>query len=112
MPVSRRSKVKPVLQEHKSTRKVMRQFFSSGEPDSDEEVLEESDVHVFVTEPAYIRVSHGMTINMGNYQSLRVDVAVTLPCYVEDVDVQRQRISDYVADSLEGEIALYQGDKE
>jgi hypothetical protein len=50
-----------------------------------------------------------MTVNMGNYQSLRVDVSVSVPCYVEDIEVTRTRISNYVAGALEDEVGMYQG---
>ena len=36
-------------------------------------------------EPAYIKVGYGMTVNLGNYESARCDVGVTLPCTVEEI---------------------------
>lgn len=93
--------------ETKSEKRVTRKLFSSGEQVGDEETEITSDIHVFVTEPAYVRISHGMTSNMGNFESLRIDVAVTMPCYREDVDETRARISDYVAECLESEVGSY-----
>ena len=49
---------------------------------------EELEVRVFpegVT-PAVASVKVGGTFNTGNYESLRVDVFVSLPCYEEDVE--------------------------
>lgn len=96
--------------ETQSTKRVTRQLFHAGQPQGDEEVTQDSEVHVFVTEPAYVRINHGMTINMGDYQSLRVDVSVTAPCYVEDVEQTAERVSDYVASTLEDEVGLYNKD--
>lgn len=55
-----------------------------GKPDEyEEEVLE---VKLFITEPAVVKAGAGMTINIGNYESLRVDAGVELPCYAEEVE--------------------------
>lgn len=72
---------------------------------------EKMTVHRFVTEPAYVRVSAGVTKNTGDYESLRVDVAVTCPCYKEEVDDTVDRLSEYVADRLDREIAEYLGEE-
>lgn len=65
------------------------------------------EVRTFATEPAYVRVSSGMTQNMGNYESLRVDVAVTLPCYVEEIDDALVVAADKVSLFLEEEMGRY-----
>lgn len=53
-----------------------------------EETMEFTDLEVqtFEVEPAHVQAKYGLTINMKNYESARVDVSVTLPCYVEEVD--------------------------
>ena len=43
-------------------------------------------VRRFATDPAFVRVNKGFTSNMGNYESLRIDVSITVPCYVEEID--------------------------
>lgn len=43
------------------------------------------EVRRFDVEPAYVRANYGLTINLGNYESARCDVSVTLPCYVEEI---------------------------
>jgi hypothetical protein len=56
-------------------------------PGQDEEVHEEDlAVHEFITEPAKVEVKMGMTINLGNYESARVDVGLVVPCYREEAD--------------------------
>lgn len=39
-------------------------------------------------DPAYVSVGVGMTENLGNYESLRLDVRVTLPCGTSDAEVR------------------------
>lgn len=51
-----------------------------------EEQDELIEVQVFVVKPAEVRFGVGATINMGNFESARVDVMVTVPCYKEEVD--------------------------
>jgi hypothetical protein len=43
-------------------------------------------VDKFVTEPAKVTVDYGLTMNLGNYETCRVGVAVTVPCYFEELD--------------------------
>lgn len=49
----------------------------------DEQVLE---VRSFAVPPAYVNAQVARTINLGNYESLKVQVGVSLPCYAEEVD--------------------------
>jgi len=52
-----------------------------------EEVTKEDliTVDAFETIPATIDAKLGMTVNLGNYESMRVDVGVSLPCYKEEI---------------------------
>ena len=36
--------------------------------------------------PARVTAKYGLTINLGNYESARVDVGIELPCFVEEKD--------------------------
>jgi hypothetical protein len=49
----------------------------------EQEVL---DVNVFVTEPAVVGLSVGLTLNLGDFESARVEVSARVPCYVEEMD--------------------------
>ena len=71
-----------------------------------------TEVAIFKTEPAYVRVSAGKTCNLGNYESLRVDVAITMPCYVEEVMDTQKHVADTVAAMLETELNSYLGVKD
>lgn len=43
-------------------------------------------VHTFITEPAKVGTKVGATINLGNYDSVRIDVWCEVPCYKEEMD--------------------------
>ena len=76
MAIERTRRVRTVTQETHDT--VLSVFASHVGVESEKrEVIE---VRQFMTDPAFVRVSAGVTKNLGNYESLRVDVAVTAPC--------------------------------
>ena len=52
-----------------------------GEPSTKEELL---SVQRFATEPARVAVELGLTLNLGNYESARISVSLTVPCYREE----------------------------
>jgi hypothetical protein len=66
---------------------VTRQFRVSGkdvgEAEQTDEVLE---IHKFATQPANVQVEMGMTINLGNYESAKISVCLSVPCYKEEAD--------------------------
>jgi hypothetical protein len=53
-------------------------------------------VHKFITEPASVRVGMGMTISLGNYESVRIDVNLSVPCYKEEVNDAYAYASEWV----------------
>lgn len=61
----------------------------------------------FSSEPAFIKVGAGVTKNLGDFESLRVDVAITMPCRVEDIDTTYEELSTKVADMLDSEVDKY-----
>lgn len=42
-------------------------------------------VRQFVTEPAMIRRGYALTINMGNFESAKIDVSISIPAYIEEM---------------------------
>jgi len=75
--------------------------------DDDEGEVEETEevwVEKFDTEPAYVRAETGVTKNLGNYESLRVSVAITVPCYKERIDPTYEWASGKVATLLAEEV--------
>ena len=53
-------------------------------------------IRPFVTNPANISVKAGATVNLGNYESARVDVMLSVPCYVEEIDEVYEQTKDWV----------------
>ena len=52
-------------------------------PAGEEDVIA---VHKFETEPATVSVDYSLTMNLGNYESARISVSVSVPCYKEEID--------------------------
>jgi hypothetical protein len=75
------------------------------------DVLEDSakeeliKVTPFMTDPASVTVGAGVTKNMGNYESLRIFVQMTVPCYKEELDDIYPKVRDLVDKKLEAEMA-------
>jgi hypothetical protein len=69
---------------------------------------EKLNVRKFIVEPAYVRVNAGMTKNMGNYESLRIDVSLTVPCYTEEIEKVFHSVADRVSVFLEEEMKQYE----
>lgn len=61
---------------------------------------EEGEVLDFEVEPARVSVAMGMTINLGDYQSARIDVSVSLPCYREEVDDAYAHAREWVEEKI------------
>lgn len=68
-----------------------------GPVSEEEEVLE---VHQFVTEPAKVVVDYGLTLNLGNYESARIGVAVTIPCYKEEIEKAYKVATDWAESKI------------
>ena len=80
---------------------VTRQFFKSGEEKRQAEGKEETiSINKFVTEPAKVQVEYGLTLNLGNYESARVSVAVTVPCYREEIEDAHAFATDWCESKL------------
>lgn len=56
-------------------------------------------------DPAYVSVGAGITENLGNYESLRLDARVTLPCGTSDAEIAaaKERASAFVVQFIEEE---------
>ena len=63
------------------------------------------EIRPFVTVPARIGVKCGRTINLGNYESARVDVSVEIPCYVEEVKRVYQEVLEMAETRLCEEVS-------
>jgi len=72
-----------------------------GQTTSSSEVIK---VRPFRTSPAYVSVAYGGTVNLGNFNSFRTNVSISLPCYAEEVfDVYndvREKVEELVAKEI------------
>ena len=83
-----------------STIHVKRQFVVEGKVLSTEENEETIAVHKFVTEPGAVGLSAGMTVNLGDYESVRVEVTSHMPCYREEEEEAWAFVKDKVEKRL------------
>lgn len=49
------------------------------------EKVERISIRPFATNPAHVSVKKGITANLENYESCRIDVMITVPCYIEEI---------------------------
>lgn len=71
-------------------------------PDVKEEILA---VHRYITQPATVGLEMGATLNMGVYESARVSVNVTVPCYREETEAAYAWCRDFVEERFKKEVA-------
>lgn len=100
----RRTKAIPSMKVVESRMRVSASIYGT------EDEYEEVDVHAFVTEPAYVNVTAGTTKNLGNYESLKVAISYTVPCYREQMEQVADVLGDTVAARLEDEVSKYLGE--
>jgi hypothetical protein len=68
-----------------------------GEPQAKEEII---SIQKFVTEPARVSFALGLTLNLGNYESARIDVGMYVPCYREEAQDAYLFAKKFVMDRL------------
>lgn len=81
------------------------------------EVYDETDRELDVSreefpidaEPAHVQVGAGLTISLGNFESLRIDCSVRLPCMPDQIDEAYDRAANFVADKIAEEQARWLG---
>lgn len=61
-------------------------------------------------QPAFVKVGAGMTINLGNFESLRIDCSVTLPCHPENIDIAYETASEFVSKKIDEEQSTWLGE--
>lgn len=84
---------------------VQRQYRDTGAdkgpPESENELIEVQD---FWVRPAEVSYGKGVTLNMGNYEAVRIDVRITVPCYREEAEGAYEFAKHRVDDRLREEI--------
>ena len=68
------------------------------------EATEKIRVRPFVTNPAIVTVGASRTVNLGNYESARFEVRLSVPCYVEEMVSTYRDTVELVEKLLDGEV--------
>ena len=82
---------------------VNRAFVKTGKTEKNEVLEEKMMVHEFASSPAEVGFSLGMTMNIGDFESVRLDISVKMPCYVEEVDDAYVYVQKWAEDRLKTE---------
>jgi len=84
---------------------IQRQYFEGKLP-STELVAKNEPITVacFLTEPAKVSVGMGLTLNLGNYESARIDVSLVMPCYREEAEAAYTFARNWVEERLTAEV--------
>ena len=84
---------------------VTRQIKQKNQEENSESVENDTiEVHDFVTEAARVEFERGVTMSLGNWQSVRIGVKISLPCYKEEIGPAFYRARDWVDARLGEEI--------
>jgi len=67
-------------------------------------------IRPFVTDTASVSVKMGLTIPLGGYSSARVDVMISVPCYIEEIPLVYKETHSLVEKLIDAEAAKF--DKE
>jgi hypothetical protein len=57
-----------------------------------------------------IEVGGGQTINLGNYESARIDVRITVPCTKDDLEAAYEWASDWVSAKIQEAVSSAKGE--
>ena len=79
-----------------STVYVTRTIGTKGNVSSSTEAEDIIAVHRFATEPAKVMVDYALTINLGNFESMRHEVSAEASVEGEDADEVRQKLAVWV----------------
>jgi hypothetical protein len=68
------------------------------------------NIRPFVTSTAAVAVKKGVTLNPrpGSYELMRIEVLISVPCYVEEIVPVFNRTRDLVDDLLQKEIDIFE----
>ena len=89
------------VQEQPSQLYVSKSFGKAAPEGGDPEVIA---IHRFLTEPAKVEVAMGLTLNLGNYESARVEVRVSVPVYREEINDAFAYVKKYVEKRVNAEV--------
>lgn len=72
---------------------------------------EQVEVRKFLTRPAVVRRGYGVTLNLGNFESARIDVTVEVPCYLLDIERASKWAEKFVGEKMAEEVASVRGEQ-
>ncbi len=105
-PQARAQRAPKEEQQIAETAVVQRQYFEGKDPASPLDVKNEPmSVRRFLVEPAKVSVGAGMTLNLGNYESARIEISLAVPCYREEADEAYRYAFAWVEKRLQTEVA-------
>lgn len=61
-------------------------------------------VRIFMTDPMYVGLKKGATINMGNYSNVKVEVFINVPCYIEEANEVFKQVASWTDKKLTEEV--------
>jgi len=91
--------------------RVGARFVRSGKEEIITEVEEVIGIAKFESTPAMVTRGYGLTLNLGNYESARFDVSITMPCYPEDVDACDKWAAAWAEERVQQEMSSVRGGK-
>lgn len=83
---------------------VSKSYKAPGSAPADDSVSEILAVHKFETTPAVVGLEQGMTVNLGKYESAKITVSISIPCYKEEIDAAYAQAQEFVEKRLGEEI--------
>ena len=90
---------------------VDRQFTKAGKLTDSDTVQDNLEVRTFLAAPAGVSVGYGATINLGDYESAKVNVQVSVPCYTEELDEAILFASGIAEKRVRREVAEIKGEE-
>lgn len=79
------------------TLEVVKQFTQRGAVVDEQSADHALFVREFKTNPARVGVDFSKTINLGDYNGVKINVSASVPCYVEELDDAYAWLRDKVA---------------
>lgn len=91
---------------------VSRTFSKDGKVISAEAETDQLMVHRFETQPAEVGLTKGVTLNLGNFESARVEVFCRVPSYLEEMDDAYRFADAFCEQRIMAEIERVRGNPE
>lgn len=92
------------MSEKKETKIIVAKSFKArGKEWSKDEKEEVIEVRLFETAPAEVGISYGLTLNLGNFESARLDVSLKVPCYKEEIEEVFVKAEAFVTGKVKAE---------